>query len=365
VTDQAVRERTLHEPTASGIRLETPRSRSPYRSRRTGPTEVANRRGSLAIHAAAWIATVGWLVDQRANTFDEPIVGGAVLVTSLWLLIGPCFVVAWERRLAILAVRRVQECSTSDEARVDLSTVIRRLDQWRPVFLLVPMAALAAAYIGGDDFLRTEFRMELTDISFWIGFLIIQLGTVAAGWGLWAAGKTLVLAIAIARQPCEFAPFAGTTSRSAHSLSKFCFGSAILFGAGGSFLLPGVSVAAWKTDALARGALILIIVLITLTSVLLLALPAYALSQQYQERRVEYLDDLSSTIDRLDRAVRDDGSPFSGDQYSRLRSLLELRAHVVTHAMSQSSVEMIKRIPLAVVVPVSTTLAAWLPLLAV
>lgn len=60
-------------------------------------------------------------------------------------------------------------------------------------------------------------------------------------------------------------------------------------------------------------------------------------------------------VDALATQVADSSAPMSDADYVRLRSLLELRSHVVQHAIVPPSVEMVKQIPLVVLMPLATT----------
>ena len=127
--------------------------------------------------------------------------------------------------------------------------------------------------------------------------------------------------------------------------------------------MPGLCVAAWAADGIARAALIAVIAIIVAFTACLLAVPAAVLSRRGDDDRVAYLDRLSRQIDELGRAAADPDGDFDDGQYVRLRALLEMRSHVVDHTVGESSVELVKRIPVAVLLPSASILASWVSLI--
>ena len=124
-------------------------------------------------------------------------------------------------------------------------------------------------------------------------------------------------------------------------------------------LLPALCAAAWIARDWAQAAVVTAVVLIVVMTVALLAIPAVALSRRDDDERTAYLDGLSTQIDTLAAVATDPGQQFTDEQYARLRALLEMRDHVVRHMRSPASLELVKRIPAAVVLPVASIAASW------
>jgi len=73
-------------------------------------------------------------------------------------------------------------------------------------------------------------------------------------------------------------------------------------------------------------------------------------------------DGLSQRIDSLAANVID-GPAIPDEDYQRLHALLEMRGHVVSQTVASGSLDLVKRIPLAVLVPGASATASWLSLI--
>lgn len=321
------------------------------------------------VHALLYLAILKLSVEdsglQSGPTGDREEnvwVAVAILVTQLWLLFGPILIVrwqgAWNEFAAYLDASKEQE----DLEIHRLNSSLEVLTRFRGVIYGLPVVSITLAFLAGDAFVKETLGLS-TGIQQIIWLVALCSGALVAGRGLFFAAVTLVAARTLSRQRGDFTPFAGVTSTSTHQLSRFCFTGAMIFGIGGSLILPGFCVAAFVTEGPARGVLIALIVLVVLTTIFLLALPAYAISQQVDDERRTYLNALSEEIEVLANQIVQGSAAVDASKTARLNSLLELRAHVVQHMVSHSSVQLVRRIPITVIIPLSTVLTAWLGLI--
>ncbi|MBI5087691.1 MAG: hypothetical protein HZB15_02150 [Actinobacteria bacterium] len=224
------------------------------------------------------------------------------------------------------------------------------------VLMLIPLAV-------GRSFFENTVGLERFSVEYWVAAVVLVVGGISCGYGLAGASRTIVLAQALSRERGRFAPYAGIPSQMASWLADFCFSSALLFGLGGSLLFPGVTSAILGSHGVARATFVIVVVIIVGCTAALLAVPAQFLSRRHTTERDDYLNKLSKKIDVLAARAANPQATFSENEYRQLRSLLELRNHVVLQSIAQPSVEMVKRIPLAVLLPVGSTAAAWLAVL--
>ena len=315
-------------------------------------------RPSFLVHFAVFVATSSWIVSelrQRSWTSGTHL---ALLISCTWFLVGPHMVARWYGLRAGLLGEIHHLGLLRDENMEGLREETSRFRWLSVAVLVVPIGLILVALLGSDNFARDTIGID-TALETAVAAVVLSIGGLAAGYGVSCAGRTIVLALAIARVPGPFAPYAGVTSAVANSVAVFCFSAAMLFGGAGAVLLPAVIVCIVGSHGIAQAAWVLILLMIVAGTTLLLGIPAHFLTRRYRLERDTYLDTLSREIDLLaGQAASPTG--LSEADYLRLRSLLELRSHVVLHAIAPPSVEMVKRMPLAVLVPLATTIAAWL-----
>jgi hypothetical protein len=332
---------------------------SPYAAAATdAPSRPHQSRTSFGLHLALFLVTFGWLVSELQDRKWNSGTHLALLVSCSWLLAGPHMVVRWYRlRAGLLAeIDRMGLLGAANVNELRQHTI--RFKPLSLAVLIVPVGLMLVALAFGGDFTRVEIGINST-LATAVAAVVLSVGGLAAGYGVSCACRTIVLALALARMPGPFAPYAGVTSAVANTVAAFCFSAAMLFGGGGAVLLPAVIVCIKDSHDIAQVVSVLVLLIIVCGTSLLLGVPAHFLSRRYTQDRDAYLDTLSEEIDLLaSRASSTDGPTEA--EYLRLRSLLELRSHVVQHAIAPPSVEMVKRMPLAVLVPLATTIAAWL-----
>ena len=330
---------------------------SPF-TRRSGGSLLPSPVISL-VYTLAWAATLTWVIWRSISEPGERAVSVAVGVSSFFLLGGPWIVLEWERRLSQFegeVIPGQANQTTLMTARHRISTVNRL----RPGCWLIGVAVVLIAYLAGDEFFVDRVGWSGAG---WAGGLILGLlVALIAGHGMWMAIVTLTLAIVLAGQRGTYTPYAGSTSPLTRSLGSFCFATALMFGAAAAVLLPGICAAAWIAEDWSQLGIVIGIVLVIGFTVALLAVPAIVLSQRDDDERTQYLDGLSGQIDALAAVVSDPSQQFDNEQYTRLRALLNMRDHVVRHMRSPSSLELVKHIPAAIVLPVASVAASWVAL---
>jgi hypothetical protein len=329
--------------------------------RRSGVRQAA---WSIAGHLGLWLVCAAWLLGATLRDHDDTAVKAAMLFSSIWLPLGPTLVVSWERRLDHTESRLRSEGHVDAESWETTARALRRIGRAKYVFIAVPLLLMVVAYVAGDEFVGDTLGLPRSGLPYVLGLVVLAVGGLAAGWGVWAAVVTMRLGWILGSSQGDFAPYAGTTSRSAGTIGGFCFASAVVFGIGGAVLTPGLVAAALAAEAATAVALWASIGIIVVTTASLLIVPAVRLSRQSDDGRVEYLDRLSAQIDQLANVASDPCASLSHEQYMRLRALLEMRDHVVRHTVPTPSLEMVKRIPVAVLAPVSSVLVSWLSLIA-
>lgn len=352
------------EPTAPGPRqpgypfsIDRP---SPYARPITRPGRQS--RIWLGVHVAAFVGCAAWLLLESLPDSDEVTIPVAVLVSSIWLIVGPMLVMQWERSLTTLDEALAERASLGPDAVDAVRRSLASIRHARLAVISLPVMLVVVAYLAGDEFFGDELSLPRSGVVFVLGLVVMALGGLAAGCGLWQAVLTVWLAIVLPRQIDDFEPFAGTTSRSSRDIASFCFAAARAFGLGGAILLPSLAAALWALDDSALAALVAAIVLIIGGTISLIAVPAWTLSRRNDDARVDFLDRLSAEVDDAADAAIAPNAQMTDEQYARLRALLEIRTHVAAHTVSQPSIELVKRIPAAVVLPLLSILASWVSL---
>jgi hypothetical protein len=305
---------------------------------------------------------------QRVAT---PWMGVSLLWCSTWLIVGPLLVRLWERKWRTFA-EALDAGSQKDSVPLhELDHSLAILNRVRPLVIMVPMVLMFLAFHFGYGFLKdvlgvgngfvipivpSEFSGEL-----WV--IILMVGCYSAGCGVWLGIVTLIAAIKVSKQRWDFSPFAGVTSKQTRLVSRFGFASAIIFCCGGSIVIPAFTAAASQTDGAApwiMGALIVLVVGMTAS---LLAVPAVVMSQWHENEREIYLDKLSDEIEVLAARLLRRTSDVDEADSVRLDSLLDIRSHVIQHMNSESSIRLVRLLPLTILPPLSTALTSWIGLL--
>lgn len=339
-------------------------ARSPYRRKLGGGESTGQTTVSLVVHLIAWLLAVAWFVVELARESSDRTVPATLLVGSAFLVVAPVVVATWERKFRRFEDELRADRSLGDDAWNHLGEALGWVSAFRHAIVAAPVIFITVAYLAGDSFFADRLNVPESGVEFVIGLLILQLGSLAAGWGTYGAVVTIVVAIVTAKHQADFAPYAGTPSRACRALGTFCFSTALLYGAAGALVVPGLCAAIWVADGVAQVALAATVLMVLVTTGALLAIPATVLSRRGEDDRVAYLDRLSSQIDELGRAATDPTTQFDDTQYVRLRALLEMRTHVVGHRVENSSIEMVKRIPVAVLLPTASVVASWWTLVA-
>lgn len=349
-------------PDASAARL--PLVPSPYRRRLDGGRSSAQSTVSLVVHATAWLLAALWFIVELAQETSDRTVPATLLIGSPFVVVAPALVAIWEGKFRQFEAEIRADNSLPEDAWDHVHEAVARVAALRLPILAVPVVLISVAYVAGDDFFADRLNLPQSGVQFVVGLLILQLGSVAAGWGVLGAVLTIVVAAASTRHRADFAPYAGTPSRASRALGAFCFSTAFMYGVAGALLMPGLCAAIWAADGLARLALVGTVSMVLVVTAALLGVPAVLLSRRSEDDRAAYLDRLSRQIDELGRAASDPSIQFGDTEYVRLRALLEMRSHVVGHSVENSSVQMVKRIPVAVLLPTSSVVASWLSLVA-
>lgn len=305
---------------------------------------------------AVFVPTFAYLVVLMGRSDWENLSLFAVLLSSIWLVAGPYLLMNWRRRIQQLEshLSDCLECPPqfSSKARDRLGVV-----QW--MLILLAPGLMIIAFQTGDAFFGEALGLARSGVTFWAAQSVLVIGGIVAGLGLARAAVTLHLGRALAVAPSSFDPYAGVMIEASHHLADFCFRAALLFGLGGSLLMPGIIAGAAGSTEVARITLALVVFLIVGVTAALLAVPALHVSNRYATERDLYLASLSKEIGSLAERATSPGQGFTNDDYVRLRALLELRSHVVERSIPPPAVEMTRRIPLAVVLPILSVAASW------
>jgi hypothetical protein len=317
---------------------------------------------------------------RDADGEPTPWMGVSLLWCATWLVVGPLLVRLWERKWRTFA--EALDAGSKEDAGLlhELDHSLAILDRVRPLVIMVPMVLMFLAFHFGYGFFdevlgvgREDFAIPIVSLEFsgFLWALILMVGCYSAGWGVWCGVVTLIVAIKVSQQRWDFSPFAGVTSKQTRLLSRFCFASAFIFCAGGTIVVPAFTAAASQTDGAAPWIMGALIVLVVGMAASLLAVPAVAMSRQLENERERYLDKLSAEIEVLaERLIRrssevgESGSVRLDESDSvRLDSLLDIRSHVMQHMNSESSIRLVRLLPLTILMPLSSALTSWIGLL--
>ena len=339
----------------------TARAWSPYVTKSSRGAEPQLAAWLLLLHGILLVVFDSFVIAHHSRTFGNPLIGWTLLIGSTWLLAGPLLVVSWDRRRYEMDTILQRVLLNAQVEPSEVAARSKTIDHWAPAFVVAASALIGIAYLSNGSFVNAQhLGVSPREFFYYFGLLVMFVGAFAAGWGIWAAFKTLAVSTFIAIRERDFDPFAGTESRTTSAVAGFCFASAFIFGIGGAILLPAICASAASSSPEAEFALIVIAVLTVVTATALLVIPAYYFSQRNEFLRREALDLLAVQLSSCGRNFQaPDTSPTDVD-YRRLRGLLEMRRHIVAFPQPDPAVEMVKKIPVVVLLPIASVAAAWL-----
>jgi len=288
----------------------------------------------------------------------------AVAFSSLWLLVGPLLVVRWEALLEQLADALQSVRPQGDPEDESLLSRLAHPGRVVPALLVVVPIMLIAPTPWTESNLAESLALTSTPRQL-VASLVLILGGVTAGRGLWAGYRSIVIVRVVAQRPADpgrspLSPGAGPTSS---ALSTFAFRSAFIFGLGGVFLLPGLRAGTLRSEFPRNTLLVSVMAVIGTTTVLMTVLPALDLASRGRRERDTYLAELSDEIKPLVNGISGDVESTDVNKPLQMLSLLQLRQQVLAHHGSPDSVELLRRLPITVASPAVSTVAAWLALL--
>jgi hypothetical protein len=301
------------------------------------------------------------MVDERARTFRHPAIGIAILLFISSLCTGPVIIVFWEKSLHQLDHELVNNDELTRETRWSIRQM-QSFDRWKYLFFALLIAFLTLIFFRSPNWLhRIGVPTKGPTFFYWYALMVIM--GYMGGHFFWFTIKTIRLSIRLTNGNTTYLPFAGTTSQLSKALMHFCFMSSFQAGISNAFVLPAAVATAIYSSGTARVIAVLLISAVIIFDALILGLPAIVLSRRVDRLRRDYLDKLSAHI--VDASAPFVQSEVAVDEstFHRLQGLLEMRRHVVNHAVPETSVEMIKRIPTAIFIPVSTSIAAWVTII--
>jgi hypothetical protein len=315
----------------------------------------------LGAHAVLFVITETWLLRARSHHWvSQSLVASSLVVTAVWLAVGPALMGIFEhqRRRLDSVVRDNASVNDADIDRLDQAT--RRSDRWRFWLIPVPVLLILAELLAADD-LASQLHIT-TPLTRVVAVLVLGLGGFTAGCGVWAAVTTVLVALRVSKIEDRWEPFAGCAPPTSEAVARFCIWSAALFGGGGALILPGL-LAADTTGSLAGQALVYGMVgLIIIVTLVLVIWPAWMIAQRSSMHRLAYLDRLAGQIEALTESLVKPDSEVEDGTYRRLRSLLEVRSHVVQQPASPASMDLLRKLPVVVFIPVLSAVATIISL---
>lgn len=327
------------------------------------PYSSALSRKLIAVLSSVLFAFCLSCLIQSLDNVPNRGVQFAALLCSSWLMVGPLLAYWWHCRWD--EFEKFLSSSFQKSEIGLLNSIIVNVEKLRLIIVPLPVLLIVIAFNYGYEFFEISLGLESRVLKYWIIPLI--LGALVAGWGVWCAILSLMMSLEISKHIGDFSPFAGVVSATNKKLSDFCFGTACIFGIGATVVLPVFFVGVFKTSELARLVLYFLIALVVVMIILLLALPAWAISRQVERERQKYLDELSIEIEHLVGDLRSgnhnsDIPVWNANVTMRLNALLEVRKHVMVHMTSDTALKMVRRIPFILIGPIGSSLAAWLGL---
>jgi hypothetical protein len=341
--------------------LEGSSSHTLYSRRRLPGQEVHASTTVFAVHFLLFLSYLVWMVDERARTFRYPAIGIAILLFISLLVAGPIIIVFWEKSLHQLDQDLVNSVELGQETRRSIRQ-LQNFDRWKFLFSVLLIAFLTLIFFRSPNWLR-HVGVPTKGPTFFYWYALMIVTGYMAGHFFWVTIKTIRLSIRLANGNRTYFPFAGTTSQLSTPLMHFCFMTSFLAGLSNAIVLPAAVATAIYSSGAARVVAVLLISAVIIFDALILGLPAAFLSRRVDKLRREYLDGLSEYIDVASAPFVQSQVEVDESTFHRLQGLLEMRRHVVNHAVPESSVEMIKRIPTAIFIPVSTSIAAWVTII--
>jgi hypothetical protein len=301
------------------------------------------------------------MIDERARTFRYPAIGIAVLLFISSLFTGPLIIVFWEKSLHQLDQALVNSDELCQETRQSIRQM-QNFDRWKFLFSVVLIAIFTLIFFRSPNWLH-HIGVPTKGPTFFYWYAMMVITGYMAGHFFWVTIKSIRLSIRLAKGNSTYSPFAGTTSELSKTLMHFCFTSSFQAGLSNAIVLPAAVATAIYSSGTARVVAVLLISAVIIFDALILGLPAVFLSRRLDQLRREYLDVLSKHIDAASVPFIQSEVEVDESTFHRLQGLLEMRRHVVNHAVPESSVEMIKGIPTAIFIPVSTSVAAWVAII--
>lgn len=255
-------------------------------------------RARLVVFAAfAFIPTAlfwtWYVVEAYEFTSSQSIVGlrPAMVVSSLWLLLGPLLMQQGEYNLERLLAKFNAPGGSADYDAHRISLSLARVDQ---LFYLTVLGGLAAAAALWFAFPNLETVIPIVGIWRRMAGLIVALfvGFVSAS-GIWGVAKALTLVVSATR--CHSGlwwPFGTHTSVSLEALQAFAWKTGIIFSVGSTFL-PPLFVVRDSLPLVSEGVVTAFAFLLFAGGFLIFSVPAailYKLGQRLQDYALAQLD---------------------------------------------------------------------------
>ncbi|MFZ4721130.1 MAG: hypothetical protein ACOYMR_17010 [Ilumatobacteraceae bacterium] len=315
-------------------------------------------RGLYALNIAVFVLIIVW--SAVVGEFGWRV--GAVMLSATFLLVPPLMLMLWEDGLDDLARRLivVKGYAVAD-LRADIVGTLAKVDRYRWLLVGAPILTIVAA-----PWFSPTLSAEL-HLTSWEGHvaaaLVLALGGVMAGYSLWAAAATIAVTRAVSQREIseEWTLLGGPTAPTSAVLERFCGRSALYFSFGAAVLSPGLLAGAANSHGSPSVLMVFVLVWMLGVALALLVWPAAMLNARARRHRDESLAELGKAIEEITDDLIESETAIDAEQYFKLRSLLELRQHLMEQPMSVASSDLLRRIPVTAL-PILSTSAAWLAL---
>lgn len=286
----------------------------------------------------------------------------AVEVSAWFLVVTPVMLMFWEARVDQLGRQLLEVPGYAErDLQIDIVDSIARVDRWR--WLLVGLPIIMIAPTPWFSPTLSE-KMHLEHVAGHVAAAaVLALGGVMAGYAVWAAASTIAVARSITRREIEqeWTLLGGPTAPTSALLEQFCSRSALYFSAGAAVLAPGLLAGVRNSNGRTSVLMISVLALMLAVALVLLIWPAKMLNSRARLHRDRYLAQLGVAIEEITGELFDSDAPIDAEHYFKLRSLLEVRQHVLSQPVSVASIDLLRRIPVTAM-PILSTSAAWLAL---
>ncbi|MFI1989751.1 hypothetical protein [Actinoplanes sp. NPDC020271] len=307
----------------------------PFSQYTSAPVPLA---ASVVLGIPPYLIFVVWMI-QRVSDVASVDFQWRMWVAGIWILVSPALITEWERRF--LTLHGVMIDTAPDDGwdvgrlvRVDAIAAKLWYSYVGVTGILVPVGYL----LSRDFFRQRTGPVDVDDVYFWIGLIIIVMLGISFGVGNWGIAKTLVYSWNALDREISWNPFKPRQVAGFEALSFFAYSTGLLYSLGAVFL-PGVYEMIPDLPIGARFIGIAIAAVLICGGSAVFILPSIWIHRVAKAQRDSALESYSKVLTDLNAAVLVDapGVDFAA-MSNRVSAIACLRSLIATQRTSPSAV---------------------------